>query len=147
MPHETKKFSGWQPRKAVVWNLTECHLKKHHARELRGKELKRKKGSRGKIVGVVPGRLILEGWVPETEGPKMPHSSQAAGIRPASACLPEEWGACLGRGTGGARGGLAPLLLTTLLGPRRSKSHLLPGLTPSPKTNITAPAGWCLKFL
>lgn len=36
-------------------------------------------------MGVVPGRLILEGWVPETGGPKMPDSSQVAGIRPASA--------------------------------------------------------------
>ena len=45
---------------------------------------------------------------------------------------------CVG---GGWWGGPAPLILTTPLGPRRSKSHLLPGLTPSPKTNITAPAG------
>ena len=94
-------------------------------------------------MGVVPGRLILEGWVPETGGPKMPDSSQVAGIRPASASSREVGSlpcvcVCVG---GGWWGGPAPLILTTPLGPRRSKSHLLPGLTPSPKTNITAPAG------
>lgn len=60
------------------------------------------------MVGVVPGRLILEGWIPETGGPKMPHSSQAAGIRPASACLPEEWEACLLGGWLVGRPGTSP---------------------------------------
>lgn len=92
------------------------------------------KGSRGKVVGVVPGGLILEGWAPDV-GQNMPHSPQEAGTTPASACLPEEWGAYPVRGP-------APLLPTNPPGPRRSKSHLLPGLIPlSPNTNITAPAG------
>lgn len=106
-----------------------------------------KKGSRERWWGKVPGRLMLEEQTLDVERQKIPHSpQQLLQLEPdqPQVIFPEEQGAHMGSSP-------VPLLLTPLPTPRvpggLDQIHFQDSSLSPLGTNITAPAGWCLKFL